>query len=101
MTKVGSISKYQDKTTDGFYFSAIHWTMLSDKVRTSTYAAFIDSNPSLFRGAIVMDVGCGTGVLSLFAARAGAKRVIAVEASKIADKAESIFETSEYKDVIT
>lgn len=48
-----------------------------------------------------MDVGCGTGVLSLFAARAGAKRVIAVEASKIADKAESIFQTSEYKDVIT
>jgi protein arginine N-methyltransferase 3 len=88
---------------DALYsLSAIHWTMLSDKVRTSTYAAFIDSNPSLFRGAIVMDVGCGTGVLSLFAARAGAKRVIAVEASmKIADKAEAIFQTSEYKDMIT
>lgn len=75
--------------------------MLSDKVRTSTYAAFIDSNPALFRGAIVMDVGCGTGILSLLAARAGAKKVIAVEASKIADKAEAIFQASEYKDVIT
>lgn len=48
-----------------------------------------------------MDVGCGTGILSLLAARAGAKKVIAVEASKIADKAEAIFQASEYKDVIT
>jgi predicted RNA methylase len=29
-----------------------------------------------------MDVGCGTGILSLFAAKAGASRVVAVEASE-------------------
>jgi type I protein arginine methyltransferase len=81
--------------------TAIHWTMLTDKVRTSTYATFIASNPALFRNAVVMDVGCGTGILSLFAARAGAKRVLAVEASQIADKAEAIFKKSEFADVIT
>ncbi|KAG8825837.1 hypothetical protein FRC19_010390, partial [Serendipita sp. 401] len=80
---------------------AIHYTMLTDRVRTTTYATFILSNPSLFQGAVVMDVGCGTGILSLLAARAGAKRVIAVEASKIADKAEAIFKGSGYADVIT
>jgi protein arginine N-methyltransferase 3 len=79
----------------------IHWTMLSDDVRTMTYAAFILSNPSVFRDAVVLDVGCGTGILSLFAARAGAKKVFAIDASKIAHKAEEIVRANGYADVIT
>ena len=75
--------------------------MLNDDVRTMTYAAFILSNPSVFRDAVVLDVGCGTGILSLFAARAGAKKVFAVDASKIADKAEEIVKANGYADVIT
>jgi cyclopropane fatty-acyl-phospholipid synthase-like methyltransferase len=34
-----------------------------------------------------MDVGCGTGILSMFCARAGAKMVIAVDNSNIIQKA--------------
>ena len=30
---------------------------------------------------VVLDVGCGTGVLSMFAARAGAKRVVGIDNS--------------------
>lgn len=76
--------------------------MLKDRVRTATYASFIMNSPDLFTDAVVLDVGCGTGILSLLAARAGARRVIAVDASEdIAQKARKIVEMNELQDVIT
>lgn len=75
--------------------------MIQDKVRTASYAKFIMTSPELFRDAIVLDVGCGTGILSLFAARAGAKRVFAVDASDIAEKAEQIVKANNFGHVIT
>lgn len=75
--------------------------MIQDKVRTATYANFILRTPALFRDAIVLDVGCGTGILSLFAARAGAQRVIAVDASQIAKTAEKIVKANGLENVIT
>jgi len=91
---------------DSHYFQSyeandIHAVMIQDKVRTSTYAHFILTNPSLFRDAVVLDVGCGTGILSLFAAKSGAKRVFAVDASDIAEKAEKIVKANGLDDIIT
>ena len=59
------------------------------------------SNPGLFRGAVVLDVGCGTGILSLFAARAGAKKVFAVDASDIVHKAENIIRNNKMDHIVT
>ncbi|KAD2393956.1 hypothetical protein E3N88_40933 [Mikania micrantha] len=76
----------------GSYSSfGIHKEMIRDKVRTNAYRQAIIGNPSLIRGAVVLDVGCGTGILSLFAAQAGASIVNAVEASdKMASVASQI-----------
>lgn len=44
--------------------------MLQDQVRTGTYYAAIVENTADFHNKVVMDVGAGSGVLSLFAAQA-------------------------------
>lgn len=65
----------------------IHEIMLKDTVRTDAYRDFIYNHKHLFIGKTVLDVGCGTGILSLFCAKAGAAQVIAVDNSTIIDKA--------------
>ena len=71
----------------------IHETMLKDTVRTDAYRDFVYENKHIFKDKIVLDVGCGTGILSMFCAKAGAKLVIAVDNSAIIDKArENVFE---------
>ncbi|KAJ2879874.1 hypothetical protein IWW38_006042, partial [Coemansia aciculifera] len=69
--------------------------MLQDYVRTSAYHSAITLNSgSLFRDRVVMDVGAGSGILSFFAAQAGAKHVHAVEASGMANKMKVILEAA-------
>ena len=87
--------KQEQNDTDGGYFSSyaqssIHAVMLKDTVRTDAYRDFIYDNKHLFRNKIVLDVGCGTGILSMFCAKAGAKQVLAVDNSDIIDKARVI-----------
>lgn len=93
---------------DSHYFTSyashdIHQVMISDKVRTLSYAKFILSphNAHLFRGKTIMDVGCGSGILSLFAARAGAKEVIAIDASDVADRAKENIKVNGMEGIIT
>ncbi|KAG9454921.1 hypothetical protein H6P81_007825 [Aristolochia fimbriata] len=82
-----NVAAKEIKNVNENYFGAyssfgIHREMISDKVRTDSYRAAILNNPSLMSHATVLDVGCGTGILSLFAAQAGAARVFAIEASE-------------------
>ncbi|XP_072996490.1 probable protein arginine N-methyltransferase 1 isoform X2 [Typha latifolia] len=75
--------------------------MLKDVVRTRTYQNAIYHNNFLFKDKVVLDVGAGTGILSLFCAKAGAKHVYAIECSQMADMAKEIVQTNGFSSVIT
>lgn len=66
-------SIYSDDACDVLYQE-----MLKDEVRTLTYRNAMYHNKHVFKDKIVLDVGSGTGILSMFAAKAGAKQVYGV-----------------------
>ena len=87
------------------YFSSyenldVHRLMLNDRPRTESYRQAILQNTALFQGKIVMDVGSGTGILSLFAAQASAKKVYSIEASNVSLIARDIVKQNNLQDVI-
>ncbi|XP_007528349.1 protein arginine N-methyltransferase 6 isoform X2 [Erinaceus europaeus] len=69
---------------------SVHEEMIADRVRTDAYRLAILRNWSALRGKTVLDVGAGTGILSIFCAQAGARRVYAVEASAIWQQAREV-----------
>lgn len=85
----------------GYSTRNIHELMLRDTVRTEAYRDFIYKNAHVFKDKVVLDVGCGTGILSMFAAKAGAKMVIGVDAADIAFKAREIIATNKLSHIIT
>lgn len=56
-----------------------HYRMLNDKERNVAYDHAIRRALMLRPGAVVLDIGGGTGLLSMFAARAGARHVYCCE----------------------
>jgi type I protein arginine methyltransferase len=66
----------------------VHRTMICDRVRTEAFRRAIDA--VVRPGDIVLDVGAGSGILSVFAARAGAARVYAIERTSAAVLAQDL-----------
>ncbi|KAG8918975.1 type I protein arginine N-methyltransferase Rmt1 [Tulasnella sp. 418] len=91
----------RDYYADSYAHFGIHEEMLKDTVRTGAYHRAILNNSHLFVGKNVLDVGCGTGILSMFAAKAGAKHVVGIDMSNIIDQAQKIIEANGFKDTIT
>ncbi|OMJ26299.1 Protein arginine N-methyltransferase 1 [Smittium culicis] len=85
---------------DSYSYNEIHLEMIKDSVRTDAYRDFIINNSHFFKDKVVLDVGCGTGILSMFAAKAGAKKVFAVDNSEIIKKAKENITENNLQDVI-
>merc|ERR1719278_1056424 len=94
-----------EMTSKDYYFDSyahfgIHEEMLKDEVRTLTYRNSMWHNKHLFKGKTVLDVGCGTGILSMFAAKAGARKVIGIDMSTIVEQAKKIVEVNGLSDKV-
>ena len=85
--------------TGGWADPVEHARMLHDTRRTGDYLAAIGK--AVRPGDIVLDIGTGSGVLAVAAARAGARRVYAVEASDIAEVAARVFAANQVQDRVT
>uniref|UniRef100_A0A673YT71 type I protein arginine methyltransferase n=1 Tax=Salmo trutta TaxID=8032 RepID=A0A673YT71_SALTR len=102
---LGAVAELREDEDEAYFSSyghySIHEEMLKDKVRTESYRDFMYLNPEVFKDKVVLDVGCGTGILSMFAARAGAKMVIGVDQSEIIYQAMDIVRSNQLQDRVT
>ena len=57
--------------------------MMNDKVRMNAYEAAISR--AVRPGDIVLDLGCGPGIMAMLACQAGARRVYAIDTNSVVD----------------
>ncbi|CAE7261367.1 PRMT10 [Symbiodinium sp. CCMP2592] len=97
--------KPPDETDNANYFCEYAYLyhqmdMLEDAHRTGSYFDAITRNRDSFKDKVVLDVGAGTCILSIFAAKAGAKQVFAVEATDMAVRSRKIVEAQGLSHII-
>ncbi|CAE7236492.1 PRMT10, partial [Symbiodinium pilosum] len=97
--------KPPDETDNANYFCEYAYLyhqmdMLEDAHRTGSYFDAVMRNRENFKDKVVLDVGAGTCILSIFAAKAGAKQVFAVEATDMAVRSRKIVEAQGLSHII-
>ncbi|KAF6164542.1 hypothetical protein GIB67_025368 [Kingdonia uniflora] len=74
--------------------------MLCDRVRMDAYYNAVFQNKEQFVGKVVLDVGTGSGILAIWSAQAGAKKVYAVEATKMSEHARELVKANGLEGVV-
>jgi predicted RNA methylase len=91
---------HDDVYFDSYAWMQIHWEMLSDYKRCQAYYHALERFSEDVKGKVVLDVGCGTGILSDYAMKCGAKKVYAIDASSIVAQAELILNKNGCENVV-
>lgn len=86
------MTKYTD-------FINYHLSMMVDDVRTGSYRQAISQ--VIRKGDVVVDVGCGSGILSFLACRAGARHVYAIEREAVIEVAKLVAAKNGLQDRVT
>lgn len=88
---------YDLRNQDDFSDLYEHERMIADKVRVDNYQKAISRN--VRPGQVVIDLGTGTGILALLAAKQGAKHVYAIDHSEFLDVAKYIAKQNQIENV--
>lgn len=67
----------------------------------AAYHSAILGNADVFRDKVVMDIGTGSGILAVWAAQAGARKVYAIEYTDMAKYAQRVVDANQMQDVVT
>ncbi|NP_001120104.1 protein arginine N-methyltransferase 6 [Xenopus tropicalis] len=97
--------KHERTEQDCEYFQcysdvSVHEEMIADTVRTNAYKLALLRNHSSLQGKTVLDVGAGTGILSVFSVQAGAQAVYAVEASSMSQLACQVVKSNDMENKV-
>lgn len=74
--------------------------MLADHNRMAAYHSAILGNQDVFRDKVVMDIGTGSGILAVWAAQAGARKVYAIEYTDMAKHAEKVMKANQVDHIV-
>lgn len=75
--------------------------MLADHNRMAAYHSAILGNADVFKDKVVMDIGTGSGILAVWAAQAGARKVYAIEYTEMAKHARQVMKANNVDHIVT
>lgn len=90
----------EEQYFEGYADLSVHKVMLTDRPRMDFYRAAVRET-GVVAGKVVVDVGSGSGILSCWAAQAGAAHVLSVEASSMAPLQRAVIDDNGLHDKVT